>query len=160
MVGIRSLMIIAIFPDYGLIYRDYRPPMRGMSHGFCQEHLSLVHIPTTNLLEVANMNETQTQKKQDVAKKASIPFYATTGRRSPSIILAIDVDHIGQVDSYVETYLKKNLNVVVLVGDRFNVEPYLKGSDLPEYAGKVSAQPAWAWCSDNMPFARDVVFIP
>lgn len=96
----------------------------------------------------------------DQVKRSSIPFYATTGRRSSVIILAVDADVIAELDSHVEMYLKKNFSVVVLVGDRFNAEPLLPNTPLPEYAGRISAQPAWAWCADNLPFARDVVFIP
>jgi hypothetical protein len=103
-------------------------------------------------MEATNMVET--------IKPTGIPFYATTGRRSPVIILAIDTDHLEDLEYHVEKYLKKNFSVVVLVGDRFVVEPLRPGMPLPEYAGKVSAQPAWAWCADNLPFARDVVFIP
>lgn len=100
------------------------------------------------------------ERKTENSRRPGIPFYATTGRRSPVIIIAVDADHVAQLDRYVEKYLKKNLAVVVLVGDRFNADPYLPGADLPEYAGKISAQPAWAWCADNLPFARDVVFVP
>jgi len=98
--------------------------------------------------------------KTENPRKTGIPFYATTGRRSPVIILAIDADHLADLDFYVERYLKKNFSVVVLVGDRFNADPLLPGMEAPEHIGKISAQPAWAWCADNLPFARDVVFIP
>lgn len=93
-------------------------------------------------------------------KRPSIPFYATTGRRSSVIILAVDADVIDDLDAHVQHYIKRNLSVVVLVGNRFNAEPLLPNTPLPEYAGRISAQPAWAWCADNLPFARDVVFIP
>jgi hypothetical protein len=93
-----------------------------------------------------------------------IPFYASAGRRSPVIILAVDADHIGDLDNHVQKYLKRNFSVVVLVGDQFNAEPLVPAADgtvvLPEYIGKISAQPAWAWCADNLPFARNVVFVP
>ena len=98
--------------------------------------------------------------KTDNTRKTGIPFYATSGRRSPVIILAVDADHLPDLDYHVEKYLKKNLSVVVLVGDRFNADPLIPGMALPEHVGKISAQPAWAWCADNLPFARDVVFIP
>lgn len=94
------------------------------------------------------------------SKKTGIPFYATTGRRSPVIILAVDADQIENLDFHVDKYIKKNLSVVVLVGDRFNAEPLIPGTERPDYIGKISAQPAWAWCADNLPFARDVVFVP
>lgn len=98
------------------------------------------------------------------SRRDRIPFYATTGRRSPVIILAVDADQLPNLDSHVQRYLKKNFSVVVLVGDQFNAEPLLPAADgavvFPEHIGKISAQPAWAWCADNLPFARDVVFIP
>jgi hypothetical protein len=87
-------------------------------------------------------------------------FYATPARRSPAIILAIDAAELDNVDAHVKRYVKRNYAVVVLVGDRFTVEPLLPGEPIPADAGKVSAQPAWQWCAEYMPFARDVVFIP
>jgi len=106
----------------------------------------------------------QGDAEKQPSRRERIPFYASTGRRSPVIILAVDADHIGELDNHVQKYLKRNLSVVVLVGDRFNAEPLVPAADgtvvLPEYIGKISAQPAWAWCSDNLPFARDVVFVP
>jgi hypothetical protein len=99
-------------------------------------------------------------QKPSESKRPGIPFYATTGRRSPVIILAVDTTETLRLDAHVERYLKRNFSVVVLVGNRFNAEPLLPGMPLPEYADKISAQPAWAWCADNLPFARDVVFVP
>lgn len=96
----------------------------------------------------------------DNATRTHLPLYATASRRSPVIILAVDAEEIGRIDDHVRPYVEKNLNVVVLVGDRFNADPYLPGMELPETAGHISAQPAWAWCADNLPYARDVVFIP
>jgi len=106
----------------------------------------------------------QEDAEKQPSRQSRIPFYASTGRRSPVIILAVDADHIGDLENHVQKYLKRNLSVVVLVGDRFNAEPLVPAADgtvvLPEHIGKISAQPAWAWCADNLPFARDVVFIP
>lgn len=88
--------------------------------------------------------------------------YATPSdtRRTPTIILAIDAEELPNIDEHVGRYLKRNYSVVVLVGNRFSVDPLLPGEPIPDGVGKVSAQPAWQWCADFMPFARDVVFIP
>jgi hypothetical protein len=86
-------------------------------------------------------------------------FYATPSRRSPAVILAVDAAELPNVDDHVRRWTKKNFAVVVLVGDRFCVEPLLPGHT-PERIGKVSAQPAWRWCADYLPQARDVIFIP
>jgi hypothetical protein len=107
-------------------------------------------------------SESTSENPADAARsrRPAIPLYATASRRSPVIILAVDSTEFSNIDLHVERYVRKNYSVVVLVGDRFNAEPLLKDSPFPEYATKISAQPAWAWCADNLPFARDVVFIP
>lgn len=106
----------------------------------------------------------QDDSERQTPRRDRTPLYASTGRRSPVIILAVDSDHIGELDSHVQKYIKRNFSVVVLVGDRFNAEPLVPAPDgtivLPDNIGKISAQPAWAWCADNLPFARNVVFIP
>lgn len=113
--------------------------------------------------EAPDSVEVSAESLKDAPRRERLPLYASTGRRSPVIILAVDADALPTLDSHVQRYVKKNFSVVVLVGDRFNAEPLVPSVDgtveVPQYIGKISAQPAWHWCADNLPFARDVVFI-
>jgi hypothetical protein len=121
---------------------------------------SASHSNTENVYNPTSESTPENPADAARSRRPAIPFYATASRRSPVIILAVDSTEFSDIDLHVERYVRKNYSVVVLVGDRFNAEPLLKDTPFPEYAAKISAQPAWAWCADNLPFARDVVFIP
>lgn len=113
--------------------------------------------------EATDSTEVSVEISKESPRRERLPLYASTGRRSPVIILAVDADALPSLDAHVQRYVKKNFSVVVLVGDQFNAEPLVPSTDgtveIPQYIGKISAQPAWHWCADNLPFARDVVFI-
>jgi hypothetical protein len=77
-----------------------------------------------------------------------------------TIVLAVDGDHLHKLDTIVAPYVAKKQSVVVLVGDRFNAEPYRPGAELKVDPGHITAPPAWAWISENLPFAKDCIFVP
>ena len=89
----------------------------------------------------------------------SIPFYARCRNGRGIIVVAIDGDQLDRVDEIVAKHTAANYSVVVLVGDRFNAEP-LKRGVAPKTAGQITAPAAWEWIRDNLPQARDCLFVP
>jgi len=89
-----------------------------------------------------------------------IPFYKRIPNSKSIIVLAVDGHILDDLDEVVEPYTAKGSSVVVLVGTSSYAEALLPGREPKLAPGHITAPPAWEWIRENLPQAKDCIFVP